>query len=166
MHRLFSLVTAWLVALPASAMALGQIPAGKVENLHGKEVSFPAAFSGTPSLAILLFEHGQQDVANDTIALLEQAQEKQSTLTWVEFPLIGEPPIFVRFMIRDGMRDVISSARQHNVFPLFTEKDAWRSKADVGKGTEPLLAKLGHDGAILKTRPLDQFNTVKDILAY
>jgi len=166
MNRAISLIIAATLIAPASAMALGSIAPATIENLNGAEISFPKAFNGTPSLAILLFEHGQQEQANEAIALLDAAQKKNPQLKWVEFPLIGEPPVLVRFMIRDGMREAISEHHQAHVFPLFTEKDAWRKEADVGNSTAPLLAKLDEKGAILKVEKLTSFHTAEDILAF
>lgn len=155
-----------LVTAPLSAQAAGRIPAATMENLAGDTVAFPKAFAGVPTLVVLAFVHGQQEQVDRGLALLEAAQQKRPTLVWYEFAIINSPPAPIRFFIRNGMRDVIPTARQPHVFPYFVDKEDWLKAAALGNGTEVLLAKVAVDGTIEKTAPLAQFTNAAQILAF
>ncbi len=158
---LLALLLATIAIQPAFAE---QIPATEMDNLDGETMHFPAAFQGNPTVVILAFAHEQREEAIRVMGLLQKAHEANHALTWYELPIIDAPSV-VHFFIRNGMSRRTDEAMHAHIVPQFVDEDEWHKSSGIA-GTEPLLAKVDHDGKILKSVPLSAVKTADDIVNF
>ena len=159
--RLAALLVATLIAQPVFA---GQMPETEMDNLAGDTMHFPEDFNGKPTLVILAFAHEQRVEAGRVNMLLQKAQETNSSLSWYEMPII-DAPFFVHYFIKNGMRDGTDETLHAHMVPQFVDEDDWRKSTGI-TSTEPVLAKVDHEGKILKTVPLNAIKTESDITRF
>lgn len=161
LSRILVFLTALSLAGPAFA---AKLPPSEMENLAGETMHFPADFTGESTLVILAFAHEQREESARIAALLQDAQQKNPQLGWYELPIIDAPAIAHMF-IRNGMREHTDAAMQPHVVPQFVDEDAWRKSSGM-TSTEPLLAKIDHDGTILSALPTSSIQSTDDVLRF
>ena len=98
------------------------------------------------------------------MALLQKAHEANNALNWYELPIIDAPSI-AHFFIKNGMRRANDEALYPHIGPQFVDQDEWRKSSTI-TATEPVLAKVDHEGKILKSVPLNSVQTVANVIAF
>ena len=159
--RLLALLIATILVQPAFA---GQLPETEMDNLTGETMHFPADFNGKPTLVIFAFAHEQRTETGRVIELLEKAHQTNDGLNWYELPIIDAPSV-AHFFIKNGMRSGTDKTLHAHIVPQFVDETEWRTSSGIAT-TEPLLAKVDHEGKILKSAPLSTIKTVADIIRF
>lgn len=159
--RLIGLLLTTFLAQPVFA---GQFPATEMDSLAGETRHFPEDFTGKPTLVIFAFAHEQRDDVQRVMKLLQEAQNANSGLVWYELPIIDAPGI-AHYFIKNGMRDGTDEALHAHMVPQFVDEDAWHTATGIA-AKDPLLAKVDHIGAILKTAPLASIKTAVDVKGF
>lgn len=159
--RLLTLLLAIVVTQPAFAE---QVPDTEMDSLAGETMHFPADLQGKPILVIFAFAHEQREEAGRVLVLLQKAHEVNNALGWYELPIIDAPGI-AHFFIKNGMRSGTDEVLHAHIVPQFVDEDDWRNSSGI-TATEPLLAKVNHEGEILKSAPLSKIKTVEDVIRF
>ncbi len=159
--RLLAFLLAIIVAQPAFAE---QVPDSEMDNLAGDAVHLPADFQGKPTLVIFAFAHEQREEAARVMALLQKAHDANNALGWYELPIIDAPGV-AHYFIKSGMRSGTDETLHAHIVPQFVDEDDWRNSSGI-TATEPLLAKVDHEGKILKSVPLSEIKSVTDVIRF
>jgi hypothetical protein len=154
----------FLTLVMAQPTLAAQLPDTEMDNLADETVHLPADFQGNPVLVILAFAHEQREEAGRVMALLQKAHEANNALGWYELPIIDAPGI-AHYVIKNGMRGKTDEALHSHIVPQFVDEDDWRKSTGITT-TEPILAKVNHEGEILKTVPLREIKSEADIAKF
>lgn len=144
-------------------------PTVKGVNLNGETVEAPAQLIGSPALAIVAFEHAQQEIINPWLPHLNELEASLPGFHYYELPVINERTASERLMITNGMRMGITGedARARTI-TIFTNQEQFIQAAGIPNMGAIYLFVLGQNGEILyrTSGPYDEdkFTALKGVI--
>lgn len=148
MKRLLTVLATMSITLSSHGFS-GTFPSLSGKDLNGSAWNAPAGFPGKKTLVLIGFDEPQQILIDGWIKGMK-LDTAESSISWVEMPLIENPGIFMRWFIDAGMRGGIRDrATRSRVWTAYTDKQTFLESCGITT-TETITALVvQRDGTIL-----------------
>lgn len=148
MKKLPTIVAAMFIAMSSHGFS-SAFPSLSGKDLNGSAWIAPAGFPGKKTLVLIGFDEPQQVLIDSWIKGMK-LETSESSISWVEMPLIENPGMFMRWFIDTGMRGGIrDKATRSRVWTAYTDKKAFLESCGI-KTTETItVLVVERNGTIL-----------------
>lgn len=138
-------------------------------NLHGDTVKVPAEMVGRPALAIIAFEHAQQQIINPWLPRFDELEKEMPGFRYYELPVISERTAAQRLMINNGMRmGITGDAARARTITIFTDREQFTQATGIPSMDTIYLFVLNQNSEIVyrTTGPYDEdkFQALKAVI--
>lgn len=148
MKKLLSIVAAMSIVLSSLGFS-SEFPSLSGKDLNGSPWSAPAGFPGKKTLVLIGFDEPQQVLIDSWIKGMK-LETSESSIPWVEMPLIENPGMFMRWFIDTGMRGGIrDKATRSRVWTAYTDKKAFLESCGINTTETITVLVVEKNGTIL-----------------
>lgn len=148
MKKLLTVLVTMSITLSSQGFS-ATFPSLSGKNLNGSPWSAPAGFPGKRTLVLIGFDEPQQALIDSWIQGMK-LPSSESSIAWVEMPLIENPGMFMRWFIDTGMRGGIpDKATRSRVWTAYTDKKAFLESCGITSTDTITVLVVENDGTIL-----------------